>query len=411
MARPTSVTSVPRSDLGELSVATVPSIGDVDAEAWDALAGPDDFYQSRDWLAVVEHDTTATPQYLLASSAGELVGALPVYEVKREVSPAYQPEKLRSLLGAPGDHLLAGARRCYRSEIMVARSLPETERQRITAALVRAALAAAAERGMSGIGFRYLPTSALTRLGGVAPVVACFDDGESVVEDVGAGLDAYLDRQSSKLRSKIRREMRKFAETGWRVEEPPLADCVDEVARLVSYVEAHHGNDTPDFLLRRLFRRQIEEAQHREVVFTCHDERDEMVACALNYAWRDTLYSRVVGLDYDRLGGSFAYFNLLLYRAIEYVAAHGLDRLHLGLANPSKAERGAVMRPLWAAAVRIEAGHGPPGLRIVRPDSWSPWSEPYRRYAHALPAQDWSIPSTAQLNRPQTGGPASGRGA
>jgi uncharacterized protein len=410
MARPASATSVRRGNLVELSVVTVPSIDDERAEGWDALAGPDDFYQSRDWLAVVERDNTARPQYLLALAAGELVGALPVYEVEHEITSAYQPEKLRSLLGEAGDHLLTGARRCYRSEIMVTRSLAETVRQRITAALVRAALAAAAERGMSGIGLRYLPTAALTRLGRVAPAVACFDDGEAVVEDVGAGLDAYLRRQSSKLRSKIRREMRKFAETGWRVDVRPLAECLDDVARLVSYVEEHHGNDTPDFLLRRLFRRQIEEAQHREVVFTCHDERDEMVACAVNYAWRDTLYSRVVGLDYDRLGGTFAYFNLLLYRAIEYAAAHDLDRLHLGLATPSKAERGAVVRPLWAAAVPVDACHGPPGVRIVRPDSASRWSEPYRCYAHALPALAWSKPPAAELNARETGA-ASGRGA
>jgi uncharacterized protein len=396
MARPTSATSVERGDLAEFPVATVSSINEVRAEAWDALAGPDDFYQSRDWLAVVEQDNTARPQYLLASSAGRLVGALPVYEVKHEITQAYEPEKLRSLLGAPGDHLLAGARRCYRSEIMVARSLPATVRQRITSVLVRGVLAAAAERGMSGIGFRYLPTSALMRLGRVAPVVACFDDGEAVVDDVGRGLDAYLRRQSSKLRSKIRREMRKFAATGWRVDVRPLADCLDDAARLVSNVEERHGHTTPDFLLRRLFRRQIEEAQHREVVFTCHDERDEMVACAVNYAWEGTLYSRVVGLDYGRLGGSFAYFNLLVYRAIDYAAAHGLDRLHLGLASPSKAERGAVVRPLWAAAVPVDAGHGPPGVRIVRPDSSSRWSEPYRCYAHALPAHAWSIPPLEQ---------------
>jgi predicted N-acyltransferase len=404
MARPTA-TSVERGDLAEFPVVTVPSIDEVRAEAWDALAGPDDFYQSRDWLAVVEQDNTASPQYLLASSAGRLVGALPVYEVKHEITQAYQPEKLRSLLGAPGDHLLAGTRRCYRSEIMVARSLQETVRQRITAMLVRGALAAAAERGMSGIGFRYLPTPALMRLGRVAPVVACFDDGEAVIDGVGRGLDAYLHRQSSKLRSKIRREIRKFAATAWRVDVRPLADCLDDVARLVSNVEERHGHTTPDFLLRRLFRRQIEEAQHREVVFTCHDERDEMVACAVNYAWRDTLYSRVVGLDYGRLGGSFAYFNLLVYRAIEYAGAHGLDRLHLGLASPSKAERGAMVRPLWAAAVRVDAGHGPPGVRLVRPDSLRRWSEPYRRYAHALPAHDWSI-----FNRHRIGA-AAGRGA
>lgn len=374
----------------DVDVDVVTSIHDVPAETWNALAGVDDFYLSREWLAVVERDTTARPRYLLASSAGRLVGTLPVYQVEHEGSSFYQPERLRALLGVAGDYLVAGTRRCYRGDVPVARWLPAADQDRVTARLVRTALGMAADRGVAGIGLFYVPTSTVERLGRVVRVTASFDDGEAVIDGVGAGVDAYLRRATAKLRAKIRRERRIFAETGWRVEVVPLTDCLSEVAYLVSKVEERHGQTTPDFLVRRLLRRQAEQVGHREAVFTCRRGNGELVACAVNYVWRNTLFSRMVGLDYGRTTGTFAYFNLLIYQAIEYTAQHGLDRLHLGLASPVKVERGATVHPLWTVVVRCGPAEGEPGVDVVDRGAPARWSEPYRRYSHALLASDWN---------------------
>lgn len=93
------------------------------------------------------------------------------------------------------------------------------------------------------------------------------------------------------------------------------------------------------------------------------------------------------------MDGSYTYFNLLVYQAMEYASGHGLDRLHLGLASCAKVERGAVASPLWTAAVQVGAADRPPGLTIVDPAALRRWSEPYSRYSHALPAQAWALPS------------------
>lgn len=376
----------------DIAVGVGTSIHDVPAAAWNALLGPDDFYQSHEWLAVLERDNTAKPRYLAASVAGQLAGVLPVYEIEYEASWAYRPERFRQLLQVEGSYLVAGARRCYRSEVTVDRGLPAGMRDRVTAALVQAALMLAAGTGSRGIGCFYLPTAALERIGRAGAVTACFDGGEAVIEGVGAGLEAFLARCSSKLRAKIRREVRVFAETGWRTEVTPLADCLSEVALLVSKVEQHHGHTTPDFLLKRLLRRQTEQLGDREVVLTCRDLRGDMVACAVNYVWQDTLYSRAVGLDYDEVGGSYAYFNLLIYQAIEYASSRGLDRLHLGLASPAKAERGAVVTPLWTAALSTGPQHSEPAIRMLDPAAMQRWSQTYRCYAHALPEPAWVLP-------------------
>jgi hypothetical protein len=372
------------------TVDAVASIHEVEAARWNDLAGPDDFYQSHEWLSAVERDSTATARYLVASLDGELVGALPTYQVEFEGSAPYRSARFRALLGVQGRHVVAGARRCYRSGIMLAPRLPEVLRDEVAAALLREALADADGSGMSGVGLFYLPTADLECIGRVLPVTAAFDSAETVIDGVGDGIDAFLDRQSSKLRAKIRRELRTFAGTGWHTEVTRLGDCLAEAAFLVGKVEQRHGQATPDVLLRRVFRRQAQAADDRAVVFACRDEHGDMVACAVNYVWRDTLYSRAVGLDYERIGGSFAYFNLLIYRGIEYAAAHGLNRLHLGLASSAKIERGAVARPLWTAAVHTGAVDREPGVRLVDPGAAGSWSEPYR--CHAFDPGTWRVP-------------------
>ncbi|HXM56914.1 MAG TPA: GNAT family N-acetyltransferase [Candidatus Dormibacteraeota bacterium] len=376
-----------------LCIETAASIHELRAERWNALAGAGDFYQSHEWLAAIESDRTARARYLVAWSGGRLLGALPLYRVEFEGSASYQPDRLRTMLRVDGRYLVAGARRCYRSGVMVAPGLPPAVQDQVAGALLRAALDCAVQDGLSGIGLFYLPTPALERVGRVLPVTAAFDSAETAMEPIGSGIDAFLSRLSSSRRGMVRREMRAFAATGWRTDVSRLADCLAEAASLVGQVERRHGLTTPDALLRRVFRWQVRAVDGRSAVLTCRDGSGAMVGCVVNYVWRDTLYSRAVGLDYDRIGrDSFAYFNLIFYEAIERAAGRGLERVHVGLATASKIERGAVARPLWTAVVHAADADRAPGIRMVDPGAMSRWREPYRRYASAFPTESWVLP-------------------
>jgi hypothetical protein len=96
------------------------------------------------------------------------------------------------------------------------------------------------------------------------------------------------------------------------------------------------------------------------------------------------------------MDSSYAYFNILIYQAIEYASAHGLDRLQLGLASAAKAERGAVLRPLWTVAVPAGPGQREQGIQLRDPGAAQRWNEAYRCYAHALPEQAWRLPGPAE---------------
>jgi len=344
-----------------LRTRIVETIHAVDSGAWNALAGPDDFYVSHGWLAAIERDRVATARYLLALDGDRLVGALPMYHLLDENGMYYQVARFRTLLGLTGDYLVGGGRSGNRGAVLLATDQETT----ILDTLMARAVAHAAELGYAGIVLPYLSTPTLRRLGTAVRAVAALDDAEAVLPEVGDGLVGYLSRLPKRRRYNARKEMAVYAGAGWRTGRERLTDCLADVARLVSLVNERHGAATPDYLLRRILRWEDKAVGDLAVVLTCRDEDDRLAACAVNFAWRDTLYLQAIGLDYSLLRNSFEYFNLMVYAAIAYAAEHGLNRLHLGLATTAKTLRGAAPLPLWTAGVVAdEATHGR-GVELV----------------------------------------------
>lgn len=378
------------------SVEAVTSLRDVARDEWNLLAGPDDFYQSHEWLSTVERDTTASTSYLLARIGGRLAGALPTYRVAFEGNDAYRPERFRVLLGAEGEHLLAGARRCYRGSVLLAPDLPAAAADEVAGALVRAAVDAAAGEGLGGVILPFLPTRTLERIGRSLPVTAAFDSAEVVVPGIARGLDRYLARLPGSRRQAARREIRKFAAAGWHTRVERLGECLADAARLVSNVELRHGRRTPDILLKRVFRRQVDAVDDRAVVLTCRNDAGALVACSIFYEWKGTLYCRAVGFDYARCA-SFEYFSLYLYLPIELAPQYGCERLQLGReATYAKVARGAVTSPLWTARLGVGAVDRRPGVKVIDPAAMQQYAEDLRVVApQAFPAEAWRLPASA----------------
>ena len=104
-------------------VRAVPSLTEIAATEWDALAAPGGLYASHAWLGSVEREPGADVEYLLARRAdhpGRLACALPLYDVETEYNPYYAHRRHLDLLGLDGSWTLAGARRGYRYELPAA---------------------------------------------------------------------------------------------------------------------------------------------------------------------------------------------------------------------------------------------------------------------------------------------------
>ena len=353
------------------------SVDEVDAAEWDALAGDAGFFVSHAWLRFVESQVPA--EYVVATAAGRVVAALPLYRVAHEPNAWYDPRRLAALVGADEPVVLAGSRAGYRSTLLDAGA---------------AGLAAALEEALSSAAgplvFPFLTSPALAALAAVAPVTAALDTVEAELEDCGDGFDAYLARLGGGRRNKVRRERRAFRESGLRVGVRRLDECGRELAPLLANVQRRYEQPADPAVLASLLEAESAALAGQSVVFTGEDA-EGIVAAFLVYRSGSVLHGRLAGFAYERLPGAFEYFNLGVYEPVAYLAEHGLRSLHLGVGSwQAKAFRGATIRPLWTALVRAQPT-GSPELRLLHPERVEKWLGRLEAGHHAFDPADWRV--------------------
>jgi hypothetical protein len=345
-------------------IRVVDQLEDVAKADWDRLVGDDGFYLSYDWLRFIESEQLTTARYLLASDSGILCGALPLYQPRRELRSAHDPEHAVSKLGLSGEYLIAGAMRGFRTALLVAPDRPGGADDPLPALLETAAELAAKE-GYAGVTLPYLSTSGLLDLARVIEVRASFHAAEAEFVGCGDGLQSFSAQVRHRVRSKIRSDRARFAEANWQVLILHLDECWQDAVQLLVKLEGKYGNAPRTAGLERTLSSQAKLLSPASVVFACADEQG-IAGLALCYRWRSTMYGRIVGFDYDRLRNGCEYFNLAFYEPIEYCRGAGLDRHHAGLtAWEAKGFRGALMRPRWSAAVAAGSAAGKPRLELV----------------------------------------------
>lgn len=374
----------------ETQVGTVAGLAEIGEEEWNRLVPDEGFYSSHAWLLTQE---AVRVTYLTVRRDGRLIGGLPLYRFRTSRRAQYAER-----FGRDCDLLFAGPRTGNRTHFLLDPDLPSGERRAVCGVLVAAARDLAVEYGYDGVVFDCLTNEGLRLLCSVADPAVAFRTGDAEIDTGGADLDTVLAGLPGATRRKIGREIRRFEEAGWRTGEERMTDCLTESAALLSRTEQKYGHEMAPEYIEEFFALTAKFTDDLSVVFTCRDEAGELLGYTMAFRWRDTLYGRVVGFDYPRLRGSFEYFNLTFYRPISYLHRHGMRRLHLGvLASEAKIRRGAVVRPLWAAALFGTDPAPSPGV------TWQDLTE-FRAYADgmrevlpaAVPAAEWDI--TALLN-------------
>jgi hypothetical protein len=367
----------------------IATILDADRSVWDGLAGPDGFYVSHAWLRLIEEDQKARTEYIVAHTGDRLVGALPLYSIPNETNHLYHPDHYRELLQIDGEYLVAGSRLGYHSTLLLDSAFLETRSGGVLQSMLGYAIEHAAQAGFKGLILPFLTTSALRQLCEVVPATVALESVEANLMSCPGGVQGYLARSRSRLRSKARRDLEDFAAAGWQVREQRLSSCAMEFATLFGNVQSKYGRPIPRDVLEWYLGRQAAILDDLSVLFACGDERGA-VAMVLMYRWGDTLFSRLVGMDYPRLRGG-EYFNLVYYLPLDYMDAMGLNRLHLGIgAWQTKALRGSVMRPLWTACVTA-VGPGP-SLNLRKAEAIEQWRADLARFGDARTvADDWLL--------------------
>lgn len=376
-----------------LRVAVASSIAEIEAEPWDALVGEDGFYSSHGALSAVEAEPGACARYVLVSAGSRLVAGLPVYVVAHDLNSGYDPARRGDALAFDGPVAVAGPRRGYRNVLAVDRSAPPELRRAALRAAVEHALALAAAAGRTALVWPFASTETLRRLSEAVPTRAAFETGEAEIAVAGSTLEDHLAQLPRSRRKQAKSDLRAFRGAGWDVREERLLRIVDEAAPLLANVERKYGRMATVPGLVRHLRTQATSLDGRDVVFTCRDARGTLAGYFLAYRWRDTLYGRLNGFDYDRLRGGREYFALSFYAPLAYAAGHSLRCLHLGIgALEAKVMRGARLLPLWAAAV---SASGPGSLVLAESGACDEFRSRFERFTGAIRDGDWRLPRPA----------------
>jgi predicted N-acyltransferase len=212
---------------------------------------------------------------------------------------------------------------------------------------------------VAGALFLYLDTVAADRVRALDPAaVPLLSAADAVIDLPGCGFADYLDALPRKRRWKVRHEIGVFGQAGLTLGVEPAEGCWRALAPLFGQVQRRYGHAADDDYCLRLLERQAAALGAHAVVLTLRDG-GRLVGGVLAYPWGDTLYQRLVGLDYGRLQGRFEYFNLFFYHAARFGYERGLRRLHLGReAVEAKVNRGGRLRPLWSLKVPADPADG-----------------------------------------------------
>jgi uncharacterized protein len=373
----------------EVAVTEVASLEEVERTRWDAVVGNRSFYLSHDWLTAQDRGQPVNARYMLATLAGRLVGVLPSYVVDRETNDSYRTDRL---LGGrwPGRYVIAGARRAYTNDLLIAANLKPSDHQRVGDALLAALRARVERERTNGALFPYLGTAATERLLGLcSDTRPLLTSAEAVLDVPADGLDGYVRSLPGKRRTAVRRERRCFLEAGYRATMESAAQHWSMLVDPFVQLQRRYGHEADHEYGRRVLRRQAEAlAEHAYILGAWRDEDPTLVAGVLLYLWRDTLYVRLAGFDYPRLNkGGFEYFNLCCYEPIRIAAQRGLRQLHLGRESlRAKVLRGARLRPLWCLHLPAD----PRDERDRDAATWNAWSS--RELADQVPQAAFTDP-------------------
>lgn len=173
--------------------------------------------------------------------------------------------------------------------------------------------------------------------------------------------DDFLNALTSKRRKEIRRERRRVAEQGIRIEVRHGNEIDDALWPHIHrhYLTTFGRYGTPAAFTEAFFREVAAGLGQRFLVFVAF-RGDSPVASAICYRSHDTLFGRHWGADEEI---DCLHFELCLYQGIDYCLRHGLSLFEPGAGGEHKVNRGFLPTRTWSAY-----WIGAPRLRVAIAD-------------------------------------------
>lgn len=340
-----------------VDVSIVDAIDTIPAADWDALVPDGNPFVRHAWLRAMEATGCASaqegwlPQHLTARIDGALVGAVPLYvkgnsygeyvydwawaDLAARMGVRYYPKVIAASPFSPvsGRRLLVG---------------DDPRADAVRAALVHALGTLGENDGLSGVHVLFCPEDEARAL----------EEGGFVLRkahqyhwhnDGYADFDDFLSRFRSKRRREIRRERRRVAEAGFRVdvvrgEDATVEQMDDAFAFYASTCERYVWGR--QYLNRAFFEEVRSTMPERIRLFFAHDDDGRCVAGTFNLASDTRLFGRYWGA---RVEVPHLHFETCYYRMIEVAIEEGFEAIEPGAGGDHKYARGFEPVTTWSA--------------------------------------------------------------
>ena len=332
------------------------SITQVDADAWDRCAGPDNPFVRHAFLSALEESGSSTdetgwhPRHIvLKTPQGAVLGAVPMYlknhsygeyvfdhgwadaferaggryYPKLQVSVPFTPVTGPRLLTPPG---------------------PGTEAMRT--ALLSTCVGLCDQSGVSSVHVTF-PTEDEFDLMGEAGLLQRTGIQFHWLNGGYGSFDDFLASLASRKRKQIRKERQVVADSGLTITALTGSEIEERHwdAFFAFYQTTGSRKWGVPYLTREFFS-LLGERMADAVVLVMVERDGRPIAGALNLAGSDALYGRNWGCVEEH---RFLHFEACYYRAIDFAIDHGLKRVEAGAQGPHKLARGYLPVPTYSA--------------------------------------------------------------
>jgi len=137
---------------------------------------------------------------------------------------------------------------------------------------------------------------------------------------------------SKKMKKTIQHEINRNKKVGISI--APLADIQDDNEALFKLIDDHHrrlNQISYPFTSQYLIRLK-ETFKEKGTIYTASKDGDYIAVCAA-LRHNDTVYVPVIGVNHDKAGNDFTYFNLAFYQPIKDAVGTGVKRIIFGNAQ------------------------------------------------------------------------------
>jgi len=339
-----------------IAVKVLENIDAIAPSEWDACAGTENPFVRHRFLGALEDSGSVgkesgwLPQHLIIEDeAGQLLGAVPMYlknhsqgeyvfdwgwaDAYERAGGRYYPKLQVSIPFSP----VTGPRLLVR---------PGDIAETIRSALVAGLIEVAKQYGVSSLHVTFAEEPDADFLESSGFLIR--HGHQFHWKNAGyETFDDFLGNLSSRKRKNIRKERRKVAESGIRMQTLNGADIKpehwDEFHRF--YVNTYDRKWGYPYLTRDFFA-MLSEEMADQVALVRADIDDLAIAGALNFVGADALYGRNWGCA-GRY--KFLHFEACYYRAIDFAIERGLTTVEAGTQGPHKIQRGYLPQRTYSA--------------------------------------------------------------